>query len=178
MAAIVLGANPLVSNEIGALSLSFETIDYGVEPSTNVANDQSPSGSTPVFWTRGTRLQALFYATFQRGNLEFYGGPGLSYNKITDGAPLQSIASTISSQELAGAQEAFDAADPKLSAVFGAGMQWKRNRLAVFGEYRLVPAGQSFLKEGTQMTWTTGSGILSPRPGWVRRLGTTRNPTR
>lgn len=162
--ATVLGVNLFASNAVGALSLSFETMDFGAGPQALVGNPASASGQTSVTWTRGNRLQALLYGTFERGGIEFYVGPGFSLNWITDGAP---ISSNLSAAELSAATEAIESLDNKLSPVFGGGAQWRKNRFAVFGEYRLVPAARSFLKNGTQMTWTTGIrySLSPPRMG-------------
>jgi hypothetical protein len=137
------GGHWFITGKRSALSAGFDAVIYGTGSTTLIANSQSPTGQTPISFANGRRLQLILYGIPNDNTLQFYGGAGIGINQVTDARP--PVAGSISASEYNQAVNAINELDTKAFLIVVGGGQLRFGQWALFAEYKLFPATDSFL---------------------------------
>ncbi len=147
-----VGGHWLITGKRSALSMGFDAIFFEGGSSEIVTNAQSATGASTVGYSKGRRLQLILYGIPNDNKLQVYGGAGIAISQITDAQPLN----TLSTAEFNGALNRIEELDTKAFLVFVAGAQLRMGRTALFGEYKLFPATDTFLIQSDQHQISAG----------------------
>lgn len=110
-------------------------------------NPLSATRFTDVTFTTMQRVQASLLAIPSRGALQLYGGLGFALHNISNAV---TTAPPATAGEAGFIAEVLPDVSSKAFAVVTAGFQWRMGRLALFGNYQYMPAGEDFLLRNAQ----------------------------
>lgn len=148
-----VGGHWLISKRRVGLYVAFDQLLFERDTLSAVPNSASTTGATEVRFTKGQRIQTSLYALPGPGAIQPYGGVGFAIHNITDAIPAEAFTST-QEQEIALLQ--IDSYSTKAFLVLTGGLQVRFGRLALFGTYQYMPAGQQFLIADEQHAFTGG----------------------
>lgn len=150
--ALAVGGHWFITGTRSALSVGFDALFYGNGSTETVTNSQSATGVTTIGYSNGRRLQMILYGIPNDNTLQVYGGAGIGISQISNAQPL----GTLSNAELLGALARIEELDTKAFLIFVVGAQLRMGRMALFGEYKLFPAADTFLIRSDQHQISVG----------------------
>jgi hypothetical protein len=142
----------LITGRRSALYLGFDVLNFG-NGQTTLADNSAPNGSRTVTFGSGRRLQASLFAIPSDNNLQIFLGGGFAIHQITDAAAAGTFTSPLDASTVDNIVQ--DAAS-KAFAVLTGGANLRMGRLALFGQYQFMPAGNNFLLTSEQHSLTFG----------------------
>ncbi|OGU04908.1 MAG: hypothetical protein A2W29_13055 [Gemmatimonadetes bacterium RBG_16_66_8] len=150
---LTVGGHWLITATRSALYLAFDQMMFGNTATSAVVDASALNGIRTVAFTNGRRLQAMAFVIPTDKLLQVYVGGGFGIHQITDARPLGTF-NTISEQE--SVFRTLESTGTKAFPILGGGAQYRRGKLALFGQYQFMPEGRDFLLSGVQHVFSGG----------------------
>jgi hypothetical protein len=147
------GGHWLVTGKRSALYIGFDQFIFPDSSNALIPDITVPSGVRLVDFSQGRRIQAMLYAIPMDSKIQLMLGGGFSINQVTNAEPQGPFANLA---EQANAEDIVAQRATRAFATFGAGVQYRMGRLAVFAQYNFMPSSSTFILSGEQQALTAG----------------------
>jgi len=136
------GGHWMITGKRSALYLAYDQVRFKNGTSAAISDPTAPGGVRLVTFTQARRIQTMLLAVPTDQQIQVYAGGGFAIQQVINANPQGPFGTPA---EANAAAAAVNDVDTKAFVVFGGGVQYRKDRLAIFGQYQFTPGSKSFL---------------------------------